>query len=92
MQYKLEKQTAKYMFEELGYECTQFMSNKKTEIVYETKHFISDKTFITFDRLDKKFSKFTNSDSPFESSRVEDITLAEFKAIQQQIKELGWEE
>lgn len=81
---------AREMFEELGYECTQFMSNKATEIVYKTKHFISDTTFITIDRLDKKFSKFTNSDSPFESSRVEDITLAELKAIQQQLKELGW--
>lgn len=82
--------SAKEMFEELDYVCTQFVSNKQFEIVYKTKHFISDTTFITFDRQNKTFSKFTNSDSPFESSRVEDITFDEFKAIQKQIEELGW--
>ena len=82
--------TAIKMFEEIGYKCTQFVSNKQFEIVYETKYYISDTTYITFDRLDKRFSKFTNSDSPFEASMVEDITLDEFKAIQQQLKELGW--
>lgn len=80
--------TAKDMFEELGYIHEQ--DNVNPEITYRTKHFISDITIIYFDLQDKTFSKFTSSDSPFESAKVDDITLEEFKAIQKQIEELGW--
>jgi hypothetical protein len=81
--------SAREMFEELGYECTQFISNKASEIRYEKKDYAEETTFITIDRLDKTFNKFTKLDNPFEPSRVEDVTLGELKAIYQLFKELG---
>ena len=82
--------SANEMFEEIGYAYDQ--DNWHPEITYKIKHFISDTTFIYFNLQNKEFSKFTNSDSPFEPSKVESITFDEFKAIQKQIEELGWNE
>lgn len=84
---RLKKYSAKEMFEELGYFKHE---NEEAAILYSTKHFISDTTYIEFYKEDKSFSKYTNSDSPFESSKVEYITFEELKAINKQIEELGW--
>lgn len=80
--------TAREMFEELGYTFNQ--DNVNPQITYKIKYFVSDTTYIYFNLQNKEVTKYTDSDSPFEAPKVEEITFNEFKAIQKQIEELGW--
>lgn len=75
------------LFEELGYELDE--RNPK-EILYKMKWEISSTYWISFDIEHKRFNCFITSDSPFTPSESLKVSLEELKAINQQIKELGW--
>lgn len=71
--------SAKEMFEKLGY---KYIENDKG-IVY-SKSNDDSKLFIAFNKVSKSFFK---DDIKFVSY---DIDMQELKAINQQVKELGW--
>jgi len=88
--------SAKEMFEELGYkytECNEPATEQYIEelryMIYqkETEPFFEKQTeMIWFDVGTKEFYKQTS-----DCKTTTGITFVEYKAIQQQIKELGWE-
>jgi hypothetical protein len=81
--------TAREMFEELGYEET--LNNKYT-LSYTAKFFVSDKHRIEFYKNAKEFICHYYSDSPFEPAKPFNVSLKELQAINQQVKELGWDD
>ena len=86
--------SAKEMFEKLGYEQVE----TKVSIRYEKREIDKTTVFITEDLKEVKGRKLI-SRIEFEINQFGDkaitgavyISPAEFKAIQQQVKELGWE-
>lgn len=78
--------SAKEMFEELGYEQVK----GQTFTAYKFKNTISDTYIIEFDLLEKKIEIYLQSDSPFTPNYPYSINTQELKAINKQVKELGW--
>ena len=74
--------TAKEMFEKLGYKYKNYAGY----ISYEKELKNGDCYFISFDYTDKTITKHQVSD------RYLPIEIKELKAINQQVKELGWDE
>ena len=72
------KITAREMFKKLGYKYNKYRDRNKM-IEYRKE----DSTSVLFWIKERKFSVS-------EYCEPKDITVDEFKAIQQQIKELGW--
>ena len=81
--------TAKEMFEELGYE--EYFNNDNM-ICYKKKDFISDTYEIEFNKKAKIIISDWYTDSPFTPVKALPIDMKELKAINQQVKELGWDE
>ena len=83
--------SAREMFEKLGYELIKHKEymfySKQYQEEYDGECYESDLWHIEFNFITKSFNKSLGDDNT-----VADIELSEFKAIQQQIKELGWEE
>lgn len=79
---------SKDMFEKLGY---KFFCDTSHYISYHKEY--KDKTIcIDFDKQIKRFCKFKCGLAIFyQEKRDLQITLRELKAINQQIKELGWD-
>lgn len=77
--------SAKEMFEELGYKQIEYSNSY---IVYNKFLKQEERYIIEFHNNDTTFSKYKNR-----CGNIRDlfINLQEFKAIQKQIEELGWE-
>ena len=71
------KMTAREMFEALGYEYCKFYDRNKIIQYY------NEKVRFLFWIAEQEFSAS-------EYGELKNITVDEFKAIQQQMKELGW--
>ena len=71
------KMTAKEMFKELGYEYCKYYDRDKIIQYY------NEKVRFFFWIAEQEFSAS-------EYGELKNITVDEFKAIQQQMKELGW--
>lgn len=81
---------AKDMFKKLGYERDEFINAKSD---YIDKNFISygkGKIHIALSNFSVPISICKFKDSLF-FNKVQEITLEELKAINQQVKELGWD-
>lgn len=78
---------AKEMFEKLGYEL---YPNVKDGISYKMKWEISSTCWVDFDFIDKTIDVYITSDSPFEQSKPDRISLDLLQAINKQVEELGW--
>ena len=81
--YKEENQpekTAEEMFEDLGYECFK----KPLSIRYQANYEMAE------DHKDIYFSSYSRTFYAQQDFNPMDINMREFKAIQKQIKELGW--
>ena len=76
--------TADEMFEELGYERAFDVSEEDIYII-----FVNDAKEISFCKTDKTVSCCNGHDY---YERYERITIPELKAINEKVKELGWEE
>lgn len=70
--------SAKEMFESLGYECSKYYDRNKI-----IQYYNEEETEFVFWIEEQEFSAS-------EYGEPKNITVDEFKAIQQQLKELGW--
>lgn len=75
--------TAKEIFEKLGYE----QHNSRYEIIYNMGNlkYIDDYRYISFNKENKTIEVDDSSTAPFY------LQIEELKAINKQIKELGWD-
>ena len=78
--------TAKRMFEKLGYELTTDDQYCKLYNRVNDKYSIN----ISFEKQDKAFVKFYYEEGGYLRDYTEIIDMKEFKAIQKELKELGW--
>ena len=77
------------MFEELEYKLSD---EDDLQIRYTKKHFISDTSYILFNKKDKIINNFIVSDSPFTPPTDLPLNMKELQAINKQVKELQWDE
>ena len=86
---------AEEMFEELGYKCTEeiiFPNDedfRQSAIVYTKKDY-KDRYIIEFFLTDKIYRTYMECYAFKEPFELVEIDMPTFKAIYQQVKELGW--
>ena len=92
---KHREMSAQEMFESLGYKYTKEIifpedeDNRQSAIVYTKKDY-KDKYIIEFFLTDKIYRTYMDCHAFKEPFELVEIDMSTFKAIYQQVKELGW--